>query len=365
MSSIFVLAFSIGRRFLRTPADSEEILRALVIAGLVYSLPMLFEMRFSPQLHNWIYGFHPSEFLQEMREEGFRPMVFTGHGLLAAFFMMTTMVAAATLWRIRVRAVNLPPAGVTAYLAVMLVLCKSGAALVYGMVLAPLVRFASARLQTRVAVMLVVVALAFPLLRTADLFPTTTLVDAASEFSPERASSLEFRFNHEQRLLKRESERFWFGWGRYGRSRVYDEYGGDLKCHRWLLDHHDGAIRLCRLYGRVLAADLAGFLCGVGAEIYRFAAGEPFAGGAGADRRHRRHRPVAEFIGPSLDVADRGRALWAGRSSARRAGPFAKPEADQAGQCTHRAIGQSLPQIRILTLPLNLNRRANPLRCSV
>ena len=170
--SIFVLAFLIGRRFLRTAADSEEILRALVMAGLVYSLPMLFEIRFSPQLHNWIYGFHPSEFLQQMREEGFRPMVFTGHGLIAAFFTMTTVVAAAALWRIKVRAVNLPPAGAAAYLAVMLVLCKSGAALVYGMVLAPLVRFASARLQPRVAVLLVAIALAFPLLRTADLFPT-------------------------------------------------------------------------------------------------------------------------------------------------------------------------------------------------
>ena len=122
---IFVLAFLIGRRFLRSAADSEEILRALVMAGLVYSLPMLFEIRFSPQLHNWIYGYHPSEFLQQMREEGFRPMVFTGHGLIAAFFITTTLVAAASLWRIRVRVVNLPPAGATAYLAVMLVLCRA------------------------------------------------------------------------------------------------------------------------------------------------------------------------------------------------------------------------------------------------
>ena len=52
-------------------------------------------------------------------------------------------------------------------------------------------------------------------------------MDTASEFSKERASSLEFRFDHEQKLLERASERFWFGWGRYGRSRIYDEYGGD------------------------------------------------------------------------------------------------------------------------------------------
>ena len=45
-------------------ADSEEILRVLIIAGLVYSVPMLFEIRLSPQLHNWIYGYYPSQFVQ-------------------------------------------------------------------------------------------------------------------------------------------------------------------------------------------------------------------------------------------------------------------------------------------------------------
>jgi hypothetical protein len=224
---MFFLSFLIGRRYLRSAADSEEILRALVLAGLVYSLPMLFEIRMSPQLHNWIYGFHPSEFLQQMRDEGFRPMVFTGHGLIASFFIMTTAVAATSLWRLKVRAVNLPPPALVAYLAGLLVLCKSSGALIYGLVAMPLVRFASVSWQLRVAVMLVTMALAFPLLRTADLFPTAALVNVASEFSQQRADSLEFRFRNEQALLERANEKFWFGWGRYGRSRVYDEYGGD------------------------------------------------------------------------------------------------------------------------------------------
>jgi len=224
---VFLLSFLIGRRFLRNAADHEQILRALVISGLAYSLPMLFEMRFSPQLHNWVYGFHPSQFVQSLREDGYRPMVFTGHGLIAAFFLMTTVVAATTLWRIRVRVFNLPPAGVTIYLAGILVLCRSAGALVYGMILTPLVRFASVRLQLRIAVLLVAVAVAFPILRTADLFPTTTLVDIAATLNRERAESLQYRFDHEKSLLARANERFWFGWGRYGRSRVYDEYGID------------------------------------------------------------------------------------------------------------------------------------------
>jgi hypothetical protein len=224
---MFFLAFIIGRRFLQSAADSEEILRALVVAGLIYSLPMLFEIRFSPQLHNWIYGFHPSEFLQQMRDEGFRPMVFTGHGLIASFFTMTTAVAAAAFWRVKVRAVNLPPPAITAYLLAMLVLCKSAGSLIYGLVAMPLVKFASGKLQLRIAVILVTVALAFPVLRTADLFPIDAIVKIASEFSQDRADSLAFRFRNERALLERANEKFWFGWGRYGRSRVYDQYGGD------------------------------------------------------------------------------------------------------------------------------------------
>jgi hypothetical protein len=224
---MFFLSFQIGRRYLRSAADTEEILRALVLAGLVYSLPMLFEIRMSPQLHNWIYGFHSSEFLQQMREGGFRPMVFTGHGLIASFFIMTTAVAAAAFWRLKVRAFNLAPPAIAGYLAGLLVLCKSSSALIYGLVAMPLVRFASVRLQLGAAVVLVTLALAFPLLRTADLFPTAALVNVSSEFSQERADSLDFRFRNEQALLERANEKFWFGWGRYGRSRVYDECGSD------------------------------------------------------------------------------------------------------------------------------------------
>ena len=37
-----------------------------------------------------------------------------------------------------------------------------------------------------------------------------------------------FRFDNEDRLLQHASDRFWFGWGRYGRNRVYDAYGSDI-----------------------------------------------------------------------------------------------------------------------------------------
>ena len=60
MAFITVMPFILGRRVLRTSQSGDDILSIMVIAGLIYSLPMLFEIRFSPQLHFWIYGFYSS-----------------------------------------------------------------------------------------------------------------------------------------------------------------------------------------------------------------------------------------------------------------------------------------------------------------
>jgi hypothetical protein len=221
---IFVIPLFLGRQLLRRPEDLQSVFATLVIAGLAYSLLLLFEIRVSPQLHFWVYGYYPSDFLQEMREEGgFRPMVFMGHGLIAGFFAMTTAVASAVHWRAKIPVFHVRPALITTYLTVVLVLCKSGAALVYGAALIPLVRLARPRLQTKVAMVLVALALSYPLTRIAEAFPTNLLVDMAKSISVDRADSLQFRFDQEEQLLRHASERFLFGWGRFGRNRVYVE----------------------------------------------------------------------------------------------------------------------------------------------
>ena len=225
---IALIPFFLGRQLLRHEIDTKDILRALVVAGLAYSLPMLLEIRLSPQLHTWIYGYFPHMFAQQIREGGFRPVVFLGHGLLVAFLATTSFIAATALWRADTRIARLPPAGVTVYLGVILVACKTLGALVYGAVLMPLVRWVTPRTQVRIATLLVVIALGYPILRAADLVPTQSMIDLARSVDIDRAASLETRFTQEFELLQRASERFWFGWGRFGRSRIYNEYGGDI-----------------------------------------------------------------------------------------------------------------------------------------
>ncbi len=99
---LFILPFLLGLQFFKSVKDIEAMLMVLVVAGLWYSLPMLFEVRMSPQLHTWLYGYFPHSFVQQMREGGFRPVVFIGHGLLVAFFAMTAVVAAAAFTRIQI-----------------------------------------------------------------------------------------------------------------------------------------------------------------------------------------------------------------------------------------------------------------------
>ncbi|WFU18784.1 hypothetical protein [Bradyrhizobium sp. CB3481] len=224
---IFLLPFFIGRRFLREARDVEALLLALALAGLVYSLPMLFEVRMSPQLSTWIYGYFPSSYAGEMRYGGYRPVVFMNNGLVAAFFLSTSVLAAVVLWRARSPIHRFPAGAASAYLLMVLILCKSAGALVYATVLGFLVRFTKPITQVRVAVLLVSIAMLYPVLRVTNLFPDQQLVDLASSFNQERADSLKFRFDQERQLLAHASERFVFGWGRHGRNRVYEESGRD------------------------------------------------------------------------------------------------------------------------------------------
>lgn len=236
---ITLIPFMLGRRFLRTADDCRNILVILAIAGLCYSIPLMFEVRFSPQLHYWVYGYYPSEFVQAMREGGFRPMVFMGHGLLAAFFLMTSLLAATALWRNRIRIGQVSSSIAAPSLGFVLLICKSMGALIYGVAGTILIVFTNPRTQLRIAALLVSISLMYPLLRSFDLVPATLIVDIAKSIDKMRGESLEFRFVNEDKLLQRAFERPFFGWGRYGRSRVYDvDSGKDLSVTdgRWIID---------------------------------------------------------------------------------------------------------------------------------
>jgi hypothetical protein len=235
---ISLLPFFVARQFLWKSDTIKDMLRILVTAELFYTVPLLFEIRMSPQLHYWFYGYYPSDFIQSMRDGGFRPMVFMGHGLAATFFLMMAIVAGTTLWRLRVSLFRAPTGAIVSYLALVLILCKSLASLVYAATLAPLVKFATPRMQTIAATAIVMISLLYPTLRSLDLFPTQALLETARSLGPEREESLRVRFTNENKLLARALERPFFGWGRFGRSRIYNTQNGNdesITDGRWVI----------------------------------------------------------------------------------------------------------------------------------
>jgi hypothetical protein len=126
----------------------------------------------------------------------------------------------------------------TAYLFVILVLCKTVAALIYALVFAPFVLFGGAKLQVRVAAVLGLIAICYPLLRGADLVPVDFMLAKAEAYDPARAQSLEFRFDNEEVLLAHADEKPIFGWGGWGRNLVHDpETGRSLTVTdgRWII----------------------------------------------------------------------------------------------------------------------------------
>lgn len=232
--SIILLPLFLARRHLAAPAAQREILLALVLGGLAYSLPMLLEIRLSPQLNVWIYGFFPQAFDQQIRFGGFRPVVFLSHGLYVAFFVLTTAIAAFGLWR----AEKGPFLAAGGYLSVMLVLCKTVGVLVYAAIALPAALLAGRRAQLGLAAVLAVLVLAYPMLRGSNLIPVEAMLDHAASIQEERADSLAYRLRNEAEVLAHSQERPFFGWGGFGRNVVRDpETGlsGTVLDGRWII----------------------------------------------------------------------------------------------------------------------------------
>lgn len=226
-SASLIVPLLLGRKYLAHSDAHRLLLVYLVIAGLGYSFLALAEIRLSPQLNRWVYGFFPHSWIQHVRGGGFRPLVFLNHGLWLAIFLAMTIIAALGLSRAEPKA-RVGWLLAAAWLLMTLVLAKSLGALLITLLIAPVVLFLSCRLQLFFAACIAIILLTYPLLRGADLVPTDQLVNLAERIDESRAQSLEFRFDQEDRLIQHANERPAFGWGRHGRSRVYDEFGRDI-----------------------------------------------------------------------------------------------------------------------------------------
>ena len=219
---LLLLPFVLGMQLIKTSDDQIQLFKLIVFAGLLYSILILFEIRMSPQLHKWIYGFFPHTWGQQVRYGGFRPVVFLGHGLWVSMFIVIVIGAAIPLSKLKIKLSKPPNIAVIAYLILLLILSKGFGSLILGLVLLFAIWLLKPRMINLTAVAIAILSITYPFLCLFDLFPHQLVIDNINGLNPAQAGSLQFRFNHEIALLDKATERFLFGWGAWGRNRLDD-----------------------------------------------------------------------------------------------------------------------------------------------
>lgn len=257
------LPYVVGRMYFSDVEGMRELMIGVFIGGLVYAPLCWFEIRFSPQLHRLVYGYHQHGFAQTIRYGGFRPMVFMEHGLMVGMWMVSASLAGIGLWRSKtIRTVfGLPVWPAVVALALTALLCKSTGAIAVLLIGAGAL-FVIYYVRMNVALpAIALMSVGYILLRASGLWSGEQLVDYADFIvGEERASSLETRISNENLLGARAREQWLFGWGGWNRSRITDAYGRDISItdSQWIITFGvTGVAGLLGLFGAILLPALA------------------------------------------------------------------------------------------------------------
>ena len=216
------LPYFFGRLYFCDPKGLRLFASAIVVGGLSYVLPCLWEIRMSPQIMKYVYGFGS---WQGARYGGYRPYVFFATGLELGMWMTAASLTAWWFCRCGVLKTFGPFSFGKTALPVLLgttVLCRSGGALVL-LLEGVFLLWASTRFKTKMLLWaLVLVAPVYFAVRIPNLWSGAQLVDLIERYvDPERAESLAYRFKCENRLVARALQRQVFGWGTTGGSAAY------------------------------------------------------------------------------------------------------------------------------------------------
>jgi hypothetical protein len=223
------IPYFLGRVYITDTRAIRELAIGVFIGGLVYIPICLFEIRMAPQLSKWVYGIDAGASGQRLG--GWRPAGFLGHGLMLGMWMTTASLTGIWLWFTgSLKRLGQYRVGkLVAALLITTIMCKSTGAL--AMLLLGLGCLFSIRYM-RIALPFVALCLppvVYPIIRADGLWDASQAIAIAQQtVGIDRAKSLQFRIKNENRLAEKALHRFWFGWGRFGRSRVLNENGKDI-----------------------------------------------------------------------------------------------------------------------------------------
>ncbi len=223
--------YLMGRIYFNSRPALEDLAIGFFLGALVYMPLCWYEIVMSPRLHRIVYGFHPHSFGQAKRAGGWRPVVFTQHGLMNSMFMVTGTLSAFTLvfsGRLNTRFPqwkSLAPIALI-LLLITIPLLKSVGAL-FLMILGIGVLIFTLKTRSPIALIgLACLPLLYGGLRSTNRWDGQNLIDAAARLADsERTGSLEYRINNETILVEHAWHRPILGWGEWGRSFVRNEEG--------------------------------------------------------------------------------------------------------------------------------------------
>lgn len=230
--------FLIGLVYFRDEEEHFRLFKYFAIAAFIYAFFALFEIRMSPQLHKWIYGYFPHSWIQQYRSGGFRAIVFMGHGLLVATFLAMGVAFWIAIYKAKLKVFKFSNIICLIVVFFTLLLSKSLAALIYGVFTLITIQFFKSKQIYFFSLILSLIFITYPISSATGLFPHDEIINLASKISEDRAGSLEYRFNHENNLLAHANEKKLFGWGTWGRNRIFDtETGEDISVTdgRWVI----------------------------------------------------------------------------------------------------------------------------------
>jgi hypothetical protein len=216
--TLFGIPYYLGRIYFNDWEGFRELGVAIFIGGVIYVPLCLIEIKMSPQLHRWIYGYHQHEFAQTIRFGGYRPMVFMQHGLAVGFWM--TAASLVGLWLLVTGSMRhllgVPMILIVPVLLVTTVMCKAAAGI--GFLFAGIATlFAIKWTKTALPLYaLILVAPVYMVARTSGAVDGTKFVEWATDiFGPNRAQSLETRMKSENVLSAHALKRGLWGYGRF------------------------------------------------------------------------------------------------------------------------------------------------------
>ncbi len=217
LSAFFAWGFPyfIGRLYVRSLSDLNELVRMLIVCGVIYVPFCIFEIKMSPQLHKIFYGFFQESWHTTKRFGGWRPIVFMQTGLMVGTWMTSVTVLAFWTWRRRaMRPIwGVPMGAVTFILLVTAILCKSAGATLLMVVAIATLLITYRTKHGWVLLLLIASPGIYAAGRITGILDGKWMIAGAGMVSQERADSIASRVGSEENFIRHALKRPLLGWG--------------------------------------------------------------------------------------------------------------------------------------------------------